>query len=391
VSAQYQPADYDAMLADPVRTPAYLAAIARTVRPGDVIVEIGTGLGYFAVAACRAGAKRVYAIERTPSVVLAEKVVAENGFSDRVTCIKGDAATVSLPEPGTVLLADLRGMLPLAGDGIPTIVAARQRLLAPGARLIPVRDRILAAPCGAPGNWRRVEGMLGEAFAGISRRAVMRVARNSPRQLDVAPDDLRADPLVLTTLDYHTIASPNMDAKAAWTLRRGAVIEGFVLWFEADLCDGVRFTTEPAAGRTVYSHAFLPLERPIAADAGDRLDVHFRATLADGDYVYAWDTGWTRAGGAQVLQSQSSLTAALSTASDLGWRSSAHRPLQGTGGLLAELLRLVDGQATQGEIAAALRARHPGRFRSEGDALTWVVKTLAAINEIEAGPGPAGA
>ena len=49
----YTVADYDAMLADTVRTQAYLAAIARAVRPGDVVVEIGTGVGYFAVAGGR--------------------------------------------------------------------------------------------------------------------------------------------------------------------------------------------------------------------------------------------------------------------------------------------------------------------------------------------------
>ena len=58
----YHVADYDAMLADAARSGAYAAAIARAVRPGDVVVELGTGVGFFAVAAVRAGARRVYAI-----------------------------------------------------------------------------------------------------------------------------------------------------------------------------------------------------------------------------------------------------------------------------------------------------------------------------------------
>src|SRR5260370_20052992 len=106
------------MFADGVRTPAYLAAIAKGVQPGSVVVEIGTGVGFFAVAACRAGARRVYAIETNPAVEIGERVAKDNGCADRITFIHDDSRKVNLPERGDLLLADLRGILPLLGDGI---------------------------------------------------------------------------------------------------------------------------------------------------------------------------------------------------------------------------------------------------------------------------------
>jgi tRNA G37 N-methylase Trm5 len=81
----YSLADYDTMFADVVRTREYLASIASTVKPDDVVVEIGTGVGYFAVAACRAGARRVYAIELNPCGAIAPEVFAANDCADRVT------------------------------------------------------------------------------------------------------------------------------------------------------------------------------------------------------------------------------------------------------------------------------------------------------------------
>ena len=41
------------MLADRVRTDSYAAALERTVRPGCVVLDVGTGTGMLAMLACR--------------------------------------------------------------------------------------------------------------------------------------------------------------------------------------------------------------------------------------------------------------------------------------------------------------------------------------------------
>ena len=53
-------------LRDVERTETLLRAIARTVRPGDTVVEAGAGSGILSLAAARAGAARVFAIEIDP-------------------------------------------------------------------------------------------------------------------------------------------------------------------------------------------------------------------------------------------------------------------------------------------------------------------------------------
>ncbi len=388
MSYEYSPADYDGMFADDTRRPAYLEAIKRAVQPGDVVVEVGTGVGYFAVAAIRAGARHVYAIERTPSILLAKQVIAENGLTSCITCIHGDAGSVVLPERGSLYLADLRGMLPLSGDAIPTVAAVRSRLLKPGARMIPVRDTIYAAPCQAPARWRNIEVALEQSSEGIARSAVARFARATPRQCDVALEELVAPGAVVAVLDFATIVSPDIDATVEWVLTGSGVVEGIALWFEADLGNGVRMSTAPGGPSSVYANGFLPFAHALAATAGDRISCRIRAKLAGGDYVYAWDTTWTpQSRSDPVTMRQSALGALLIDPATMQRRKGSHVPAPGTTGQVAELLDLVDGSRSQWEIARELTRLHPGRFRSDAEALTWVTEVLGALEQVRGGGG----
>src|SRR5215510_11173790 len=92
------PVEHARMLHDSRRTSDYVAALADAVRPGDVVLEIGTGSGVLAVAAARAGARRVYAVEASDIAEVAERVFAANGVRDRVTLIRGWSRQIELPE-----------------------------------------------------------------------------------------------------------------------------------------------------------------------------------------------------------------------------------------------------------------------------------------------------
>ena len=50
-------------LKDEHRINAFRSAIAEVVRPGDVVVDLGSGTGVLGLLACQAGAGRVYSID----------------------------------------------------------------------------------------------------------------------------------------------------------------------------------------------------------------------------------------------------------------------------------------------------------------------------------------
>jgi len=142
------------MLNDRVRTDSFLAAVKQTVGPGDVVIDIGTGTGVLAIAAAQAGAKHVYAIEQSGIAQSARALFEVNGFADRITLIEGWSTEVELPERGTVLVSEMIGNDPLGERILKVTADAVNRLLEPGARLIPNRLALYGhssgPACGEP-------------------------------------------------------------------------------------------------------------------------------------------------------------------------------------------------------------------------------------------------
>ena len=57
--------EHEEMLSDTVRVNAYHQGIHDNVKPGDVVLDLGTGTGLLALMASRAGAAKVYAVEHS--------------------------------------------------------------------------------------------------------------------------------------------------------------------------------------------------------------------------------------------------------------------------------------------------------------------------------------
>lgn len=95
-------------LIDEERTKAFKKAIFNTVRKGDIVVDIGTGSGIFAMFAADAGAKTVYAVELDEKNYWnLENNFKINGYQDKIILIKGDARKVKLPEKVDVIIGEM--------------------------------------------------------------------------------------------------------------------------------------------------------------------------------------------------------------------------------------------------------------------------------------------
>ena len=125
------------MICDRVRTEAFRRAIDSVVRPGDVVLDVGAGSGILSMFAARAGAARVYAVERTTVAVMAQELAAANGFADVIEVIQGDMMDIELPERVDVIVSEWLGGFGIDEGMLPPVIAARERWLKPGGVMIP--------------------------------------------------------------------------------------------------------------------------------------------------------------------------------------------------------------------------------------------------------------
>src|SRR3989442_421377 len=125
------------LVTDRVRTDSYRRAILATVRPGDVVLDIGTGTGILACIAARAGARRVYAIEQDDVIDLAHQVARANGLDDRIEFLHEHADRVDLPEKVDVVVTETMGNFGLDEGILAVGIDARTRLLREGGVIVP--------------------------------------------------------------------------------------------------------------------------------------------------------------------------------------------------------------------------------------------------------------
>jgi type I protein arginine methyltransferase len=305
---------YGQMLADAARMDAYAAALRHTIKPDSVVMDLGCGPGVFALLACKLGARRVYAVEPDHVVSLAREAAAANGFADRIEFFEKLSTEITLPEPATIIISDLRGVLPYFQQHIPAIIDARRRLLARGGVLISRRDNLWAAVVEAPEPYAELVSPWQNQF-GLDLSAATRFITNTWRKSHVKPEQLLAEPVCWNTIDYVEVESLDASAEISWRAARNATAHGLALWFDSELIDDVSFSNHPAAPRMIYGQGFLPFSQPVEVSEGDRIDVRLAAKFVQGDYVWRWDTDVTNQGRIKASFKQSTFYGApLSTA-----------------------------------------------------------------------------
>ena len=286
---RYQLRDHARMFAARARTDAYDAALRAVIRPGSIVLDVGTGCGLFALLACRYGAARVYAVETEPSISIARELASENRVADRITFIEQRSTEVTLPERVDVTVADIRGVLPLAGNAVTSLIDARERLMKPGAAIVPRRDILQAAVVSAPEVYWKAVDVWSSGALGLSTNAARAAAIHQLVPVDATDVTGLADSIDLAVIDYRTIATPSVAATGTWSVSAGTA-HGLALWFAADLADGIGYRSGPGSGDDLYGVAFLPWPQAVTFTATTAVAVALRADWINGAYVWTWRT-----------------------------------------------------------------------------------------------------
>lgn len=280
------------MLRDTTRTRAFIEALNAVVRPGDVVLDIGTGTGVLAIAAARAGARRVYAIEASGIAERAEEIVRRNGLADRIEIVRGWSTRVELPERCDVLVTEMIGDEPLGEHTVDIVHDARRRFLREDCRIVPSRVRVYARLATMPTEIASRHFFVDENLERFQRLyaidfAPMREAElSTDLSIKLGAEEVRAftwrsEPFLLTEVDLGSSEltfTREVEARASST----GLVNAVVVHFELDLAPSVKLDHDPLSVDEDNHWGYLTwLPRgPRTINAGAKVGVRYR--YADG-------------------------------------------------------------------------------------------------------------
>lgn len=363
-------------LADVARLAAYRAALQQVIRPGDVVLDLGSGTGVLGVLACEAGAGRVYAVDTTSMVAVTRAVAAANDLSDRITVLRAHSLRVELPERVDVVVADQLGPLGVEAGMLEAYADARRRHLKPGGILVPRRLDLVAAPVSSDDLWDEIS-FWDRPIDGIDVTALRSIARNVRYYGTSSADDLLGAPVVVGSVDPGDPAVANVRGVAELPIARAGTLHGIACWFSAELAEGISISNSPAdPDRLQRKHAVLPVTDPIAVEAGDTVELELEVAWPE---QARWQVAVRTAGGEVRARSRHSTAEGTPLArEDLARTRPDHVPsLSPKGRARADALTLIDGEHTVADIEAQVWERHQDAFPSSSAAAAFVTELVA--------------
>ena len=286
-------AEHEEMLSDSVRVNAYHQGIRRNVRPGDVVVDLGTGTGLLAFMASRAGAKKVYAVEHSDFIEIAREIAHHNGFTN-IEFVQANSREFTPPEKVDVVLHEQMGDELFNENMVQNLLDVRDRFLRPHGRILPARFRLFVEPVTLHESMRVRRFWNIDLPDGIDlgpmRESQLAARYDTGRneQTWLRPGSVAAafgTPSPILEFDLDTLAGADSlpsDVVIERTASADMIVDGTAIWFEAVFDDETVLSTSPLGPLTSWGNRLYRLDREFTKGEPLRIDLHI-GRLTDPD------------------------------------------------------------------------------------------------------------
>ncbi len=363
-------------LSDEARLSAFRRAIEEVVKPGDVVVDLGSGTGILGLLALRSGAARVYALDNGGLTQLEREIFAANGFADRVVCVKGLSTRINLPELADVVVSDQIGRFGFEAGAVQYFADARRRLLKPSARMTPLRIDLCVAPVEAASLAGEID-FWRQSPQGFDFAPAHSIAINTGHPTSYQPHQILSEPSIIASIDLTRDCAPVLSGKAACNVRRRATLHGIGGWFAALLSPSVTMTNSPLSGKKIGRRAvFFPLHPALAVEPDDCVQIAMK--IVPEEKLVSWRAAIFDKNGRQRARFvHSTFLGMLFCPEDLQKARPDFVPkLTKWGEARRTVVDLCDGRRNVAEIEREVYERHRNLFASPAEAAVFVVEVM---------------
>ncbi len=241
------------MLNDDVRLDAYWRGLKATVRPGDVVIDAGSGTGVLATMAALCGASKVYAIERTDYAQVIPQVARDSGVGDKVEVVRADVGRVQLPQKARVIVTETFGHFAVAEGMMEDVLACAEHNLEPDGVIVPGAFTLWMAPM--PVSPPDLLGAFRRRDDGVDLTCLLGDARGRALDRTVLPSEI-GTPIELGRVE--------MPCRTEWEgeLVLDAPCEALAAWFTLHMAPGIDMPSGPHDPTTHWKQTLLPVSLP---------------------------------------------------------------------------------------------------------------------------------
>jgi type I protein arginine methyltransferase len=276
--------EQERMLADRPRMNFYKAAIERHIKPGDRVVDLGTGTGILAALAVRSGAGKVYAIDHSKILKYARRLARHNRI-ENVEFIEAHSKEFKLDEPVDMILHEQMGDWLFNEAMVANVTDLRDRILKPGGMILPCLFELYCEPVKlrderhVPFIWEL--NVHGYDYSILERSRPQDPWYYHQRGCDCGlVEHFLGKPEPVLKFDLNTLREAELPREVNFTrtIERAGRLDGYAVYFIARVDDDISLSSGPLdTGRAPHwGFQILRCERE-RFEAGDVIDITLKA------------------------------------------------------------------------------------------------------------------
>jgi protein arginine N-methyltransferase 1 len=287
--------EHEQMIADAVRVDSYRKAIARNIKAGDVVIDLGTGTGILAFFAAQQQAGKIYAIDHSPFIGVAERIAKHNNFRN-VVFVRANSRAFVPAEPVDVILHEQIGDDLFDENMLENLLDLKKRVLKQSGRILPGKFELFIEPVSLKRGYRvpylwesRIHGIDFRFLKGTAELAGYMRGDHDRRYLRWgALEHFLCDPTPLLSVDLNEISDarqiPSRFEVSRKVVRCGS-LDGLCLYFRVIFDGETSFDTSPARAPTHWGNRLFRMEAK-NCQQGDTLS--YRIVMEDFVRAQTW-------------------------------------------------------------------------------------------------------
>lgn len=283
------------MLKDQIRMNAYKKAIEQYVKPDDVVLDIGCGIGILSFLAAKNGCKKIYAVDNSPIIKHAEKIAKDNGLEDKIRFYQKDLFSLKLKCKVDVLLHEAIGAFVFDENLLKLINYAKKNFLKDTGKILPNKIDIFLVPISHETEIHKEIDFWSKIQHGLDFKDMLELSMknnisslNKPIPISLQnKNKFLSEEKRICTMDLYTETEVPKDLAINFNVEKPGKLTGFCGFFKIYFDNDNYILTSPQIKNTHWMQFFLPIYKTIFVKDNEKLSL--KLTLDENIGKWKWD------------------------------------------------------------------------------------------------------